>query len=82
LPVSPQELTDFGKWLLDRKPETRRRALFTDSRIRGPKNPFGRVIERLNSGHAHGLYTTVIEELFIALGLADKLGAPIWGQMK
>jgi hypothetical protein len=82
LSVSPKELTDFGKWLLNRMSETRSRALFTRSKIRGPRNPFGRVIERLNSGHGHGLYTTVIEELFIAVGLADKLGAPIWGQMK
>jgi hypothetical protein len=82
LTVSPHERTDFGKWLLKVKPEAQRRALFTKTAIRGPRNPFGRVIERLNSGHAHGLYTTVIEELFIAIGLADKLAAPIWGQMK
>jgi hypothetical protein len=82
LPVSPKELTDFGEWLLDRKHEMQRRALFSRAKIRGARSPFARVIERLNSGHGHGLYTTVIEELFIALGLADMLGAPIWGQMK
>ena len=82
LPVAPKELSDFGKWLLNRKPETGYRALFTKSKVRGPRNPLGRVFERLNSGHGHGLYTTVIEELLIALGIADALGAPIWGQMK
>jgi hypothetical protein len=82
LPISPKELADFGTWLLKQKPETRRRASFSEVKIRGPRNPFGRVIERLNSGHGHGLYTTVIEELLIAVGAADKLGAPIWGQMK
>jgi hypothetical protein len=82
LPVSPQELTVFEEWLLDRKPAVQRRAVFTRAKIRGPRNPFARVIERLNSGHGHGLYTTVIEELYIALGLAEVLGEPVWGQMK
>lgn len=82
LDVSPDELTDFGAWLLDLKPEVKQRALFTKTRVRGPKNPFGRLIERLNSHHDHGLYTTAIEELFIAVGVADKVGYPIWAQMK
>jgi hypothetical protein len=82
LSVSPAELSEFGSWLLAQKPETRRRAMFTKARILGSRNPLGRIIERLNSGHGHGLYTTVIEELFIAIGLADTLGTKIWGQMK
>jgi hypothetical protein len=81
LPISPVELADFGTWLLKHKPETEQRGFLTKTKIRGTKNPFGRVIERLNSGHGHGLFTTVIEELYIAIGIAD-LAAPIWGRMK
>jgi hypothetical protein len=82
LPVSPEEIADFGQWLVDRKPAAQRQPSFTRSKTLGPANAFARVIERLNSGHGHGLYTTVIEELFIALGLADMLAEPIWGRMK
>jgi hypothetical protein len=42
----------------------------------------GRVIERLNSGHGHGLYTTVIEELLLALGVGDLLAERVWNRMK
>jgi hypothetical protein len=41
----------------------------------------GRVFQRLNSGHDHGLYTTVIEELLIAIGVGN-LAARIWKKMK
>jgi hypothetical protein len=82
LSVSPKELEDIGRWLLALKKQTQLRAWIGGGRIRGPKNPLGRIIERLNSGHGHGLYTTVIEELFIALGVADHLAGSVWGQMK
>jgi hypothetical protein len=81
LPVSPAELSSYGNWLLSHLPETSLRAANIRSRIKGSGNPLARVFERLNSGHAHGLYTTVIEELFISLGLGS-VGAKIWGQMK
>jgi hypothetical protein len=60
----------------------RRRGLFRVGRIRGAGNPFGRVIRRFNSGHDHGLYTTVIEELFIAIGIDDVCRKRIWEPMK
>jgi hypothetical protein len=82
LSVSPDELASFGTWLLDLLPATRRRASNLAIRVSGTRNPLGRIIERLNSGHGHGLYTTVIEELLIALGIADNLAGPIWSQMK
>jgi len=56
--------------------------LFSPRRIRGKDNPLARVIRRLNSKHDHGLYTTVIEEILIALGVAENVGIPLWGQMK
>jgi hypothetical protein len=40
-----------------------------------------RVWKRLRSGHDHGLYTTLIEEIAIAIGL-DIILAGIWGSMK
>jgi hypothetical protein len=40
-----------------------------------------RVWKRLRSGHDHGLYTTLIEEIAIAIGL-DVILAGIWGSMK
>lgn len=40
-----------------------------------------RVIERMNSGHDHGLYTTLIEEIGIAIGL-DVILSGIWYSMK
>jgi len=41
----------------------------------------GRLWERLRSGHDHGLYTSMIEEVAIAIGL-DKVFAGLWGAMK
>ena len=82
LPVTPQQLEHFAEWLLTKKLTADPRFRFTPARLKGDKNPLARIIERLNSGHGHGLYTTVIEELFIAMGLAKHLGSKIWGQMK
>jgi hypothetical protein len=50
--------------------------------LSGPQNPLGRIVYRFNTGHDHGLYTTVIEELLIALRLDEKVGRPIWRKMK
>lgn len=82
LPISPQELKQFAQWALALKPSADRRVRFTAARLKASKNPLGRIIERFNSGHDHGLYTTVIEELFIALGISDLVGKQVWGQMK
>jgi hypothetical protein len=82
LQVAPDELTEFEAWLSELKPEAKQRSSFAKTRIRGPGNPLGRLIERLNSHHDHGLYTTATEELLIAVGVADKVGHPIWARMK
>jgi hypothetical protein len=83
LSVTQDELTGFEEALLriDRV-RGRRRGMFSIGKIRGVRNPLGRVIQRLNSGHGHGLFTTVIEELYIAIGVADEVVKPFWDQMK
>jgi hypothetical protein len=81
LSVSPQELKTFGDLLLAVQPATRQQVLFRTKRVLGPGNPLGRIYQRINSGHDHGLYTTVIEELAIALGIDEAAGC-IWRKMK
>ncbi|CAN7373495.1 hypothetical protein [Paraburkholderia hospita] len=83
LACSSSELDQFAQWLAEEgKSVQHKRPLFPVKRLGGPQNPLARIIRRLNSGHGHGLYTTVVEELFVAAGVADELGAPIWGEMK
>jgi hypothetical protein len=41
----------------------------------------GNGFQRFNSGHGHGRYTTVIEELQIAIGVQN-LAVRIWKHMK
>jgi hypothetical protein len=83
LACSSRELDEFAQWLAEAgKSVPRQRPLFPPRRLRGLQNPLARIIRRLNSGHGHGLYTTVVEELLIAAGVADCLGEPIWGEMK
>ena len=80
---SSSDLDQFAQWLVAaEKSVPGKRRLFSPKRLRGPQNPLARIIQRLNSGHDHGLYTTVVEEIFIAAGLAEHLGPPIWGEMK
>src|SRR5262249_41246103 len=82
LSVTQSDLDAFHKALLriNRARERRRGPpLFPVGRIRGAGNPLARIIQRLNSvrspaamrprgpGHYHGIYTTVIEEIFIAI---------------
>ena len=55
-------------------PKTR----FTAARGR---NIFERLWERFRSGHDHGLYTTLIEEIAITIDL-DKILATVWESMK
>ena len=52
------------------------------SSLRGIDNPLSRIISRLNSGHDHGLYTTIVEEILICLGVKRLIGKPIWDRMK
>ncbi len=83
LSVTQEDLHAFEVALQRRnRAQGRRKALFPISKIEGAGNPLGRIIQRLNSGHGHGLFTTVIEELYIAIGLADKFAKPLWDQMK
>jgi hypothetical protein len=44
-------------------------------------NPLHRIVRRLNTGHGHGLYTTVVEELLIAAG-AGAEATRIWDGFK
>jgi hypothetical protein len=85
LSATNSDLEEFHEYLmrLNRARERRgERKLFRVRKIRGAGNPFARVIERFNTGHDHGLYTTVVEELFIAIGLAEYCTKKIWDPMK
>ena len=79
---SLSELDQFTQYLLslERRVPTRRREFRAKSLV-GSLNPFGRIIHRFNTGHDHGLYTTVIEELLIAAGVR-KFASRIWREMK
>lgn len=39
------------------------------------------VVRRFRDGHAHGMYTTIVEEV-LAAAYVDKIGGVVWGQMK
>jgi hypothetical protein len=39
------------------------------------------VIRRFRAGHAHGVYTTIVEEI-LAAAYIDKIGGVVWNQMK
>jgi hypothetical protein len=83
LGCSSSELDQFARFLIDadkirgkRPPPT-----FLPGNLRGEANPLSRILHRFNTGHDHGLYTTVIEELFIALRV-NELAGLIWNEMK
>lgn len=80
LGCSTAELEQFGKRLAQGDQHTRPR-LFLARNLRGVQNPLARIVHRFNTGHDHGLYTTVIEELLIAAQL-DKAAATVWDTMK
>ena len=85
LSATNSDLEAFHEYLmqLNRTRERRGvRGLFRVGRIRGAGNPFARVIQRFNTGHDHGLFTTVVEELCIAIGVADFCRKKIWVPMK
>jgi hypothetical protein len=82
LGCSSSELDQFAKFLLNAEkalPVKFRR--FKREKLQGDQNPIARIIHRFNTGHDHGLYTTVIEELLIALRL-DELGSKVWREMQ
>jgi hypothetical protein len=83
LACSTSELREFAQFLGHGGANVGGRGLlFSKTRTLGTKNPLSRVINRLNSGHGHGLYTTVIEELLTAAGVGKRLGVPVWDKMK
>jgi hypothetical protein len=80
LSCSSLELDRFADFLV--KPGKRGQGTaFRGANVRGPRNPLFRIIWRLNTHHNHGVYTTIIEELLIALqvGVAAKA---VWDEMK
>lgn len=82
LSCTSSELKRFEDFLV--KPGKGRRsegATFRAANIRGARDPLYRIIHRLNTHHDHGLYTTIVEETLIAIGV-DVLARGIWDEMK
>src|SRR5579862_1158735 len=79
---SSSELEAFARFLVNSEKRRGKRPppTFLPERLEGARNPLSRILHRFNTGHDHGLYTTVIEELFIALGV-NELAADIWQEM-
>ena len=71
LGCSQHELDQFARFI----------ANAADRMFKRPKDPIARILYRLNTGHDHGVYTTIIEELFIAAELAAFVRNQIWLQM-
>ena len=68
LGCSQRELDQFARFI----------ANAADRMFKGPKDLIARILYRLNTGHDHGVYTTIIEELFIAAELAAIVRNKIW----
>jgi hypothetical protein len=82
LGCSQRELDQFAGFLLNaEKALPVKRRMFKPTRLAGRKNPLARILYRLNTCHDHGLYTTIVEELFIAAGLAALVRRKIWFPM-
>jgi hypothetical protein len=83
LGCSSSELDFFVRFLThaDKRRGKRPPPTFVPEKLQGARNPLSRILHRFNSGHDHGLYTTVVEELFIAIGVND-LAGKIWSEMK
>jgi hypothetical protein len=82
LGVTAGELDQFVELVLDiEKGIAVRDRLFKSSQRAALRLGLAKVFQRLNSGHDHGLYTTVIEELLIAIGVGI-VAAAIWKEMK
>jgi len=59
-----------------------KKRIFKPALLRGANNPLVRILQRLNTGRDHGLYTTIVEELLIAAGAHKNLCEPAWQEMK
>jgi hypothetical protein len=82
LSVTRRELAEFASSLVDFSAAVPlKQRLFVAGKLHGRHNPLARIIHRFNTGHDHGLYTTIIEELLIAAQF-DQAGKTVWGQMK
>jgi hypothetical protein len=82
LGCSQRELDQFARFIANAEkalPVGRR--MFTRANLFGPENPLARILYRLNTGHDHWVYTTIIEELLIAAELAAFVRNKIWLQM-
>ncbi|GLQ98660.1 hypothetical protein GCM10007863_30800 [Dyella mobilis] len=83
LSVSHQELNEFSDFLATQRASARKAKA---SNLNWKKTQradllLWKIIQRFNSHHDHGLYTTVFEETFMAAGLG-KFTKKIWDQMK
>ncbi len=85
LGVTQGELDDFAKRLLEAwkfLPKGKRR--LTKTLLRGHHNPLSRIIERFNAHRDHDLYTTIVEELLLAIFGDDEDNPAVkaWNSMK
>jgi hypothetical protein len=79
---SSSELDQFARFLVNAdKRRARPPPTFLPGKLQGARNPLSRILHRFNTGHDHGLYTTVVEELFIALPVKE-VAVCIWKGMK
>jgi hypothetical protein len=79
LGCSQRELEQFARFALSAEkavPVKRRRLKLTR-----PSDVYARIIERFNTGHDHGLYTTTLEEWLIEFGLG-RFGSNTWRTMQ
>jgi hypothetical protein len=79
LGCSQRELEQFARFVLNAEkavPVKRRRLKLTR-----PSDVYARIIERFNTGHDHGLYTTTLEEWLIEFGLG-RFGSRTWRTMQ
>jgi hypothetical protein len=83
LGCSQRELDQFARFIANAEKKTLPvgRRMFHRANLFGADNPLARIFYRLNTIHHHEVYTTIIEELFIAAGLAAVVRKEIWLQM-
>jgi len=81
LSISHKEMDEFVASIVAVPSALPREQGFVTGKLRGRHNPLWRIIHRFNTGHDHGLYTTLVEELLIAAQFGG-VGETIWGQMK
>jgi hypothetical protein len=82
LGVTAAELDHLVELVLNLEKGVAPRArLFKASQRAALRHGIAKVFQRLNSKHDHGLYTTVIEELLLSIGVGGAAAA-IWQEMK